>query len=184
MAKNELLTLRDYAKKVGTTHQTVSKAIKDGKIINGFNEASQTVDPAVADLEWGFGFAQQRAIKQVGKPGAAEIGGEVMTDFTGEISNTAKSAELYRIKLYYEARKVQLAVQEAEGRLIDKDETYRQLFGWGLALKNELSSLPDRILDLLQSADRAEAKLIFDKEIHRVLEIMAGYDADFDQGNS
>lgn len=190
MKKKELLTLREYAKKCGTTHQTISTAIKNGQISEAYDPKTQKIDSDKADLEWGIAFMEKRLIKDLQKQGEASAKAEVnegdnmiSVDSNRDIPSNTKSGELFRLQLLFNTRLARIKLLEAEGKLVDKDSVYKQLYQFGQNLRQQLQALPERLIDEMLAGDRDAAKQLFDKEIQRILELSAKYEDDFNTGN-
>ncbi|MFT4061091.1 MAG: hypothetical protein QM642_01900 [Edaphocola sp.] len=172
------MTLRQYAAKCDTTHQTVSAAIKEGRIVKGYNEVAKKIIPDVADLEWGLDFVERRLQKKLG----ADIPGEDENwdPFAKEsdIRQDTGINELARLDLLYKARMGKLKVEEAAGRLVDKDAMYREMFEFGKEIRSNLQAIPDRIIDELMTLPRKEGHRLLLENINMTLERLSNEDSD------
>lgn len=180
--QKELLSLREYAKWCGTSHQTIRTAIDENKIVEGFDKQTQKIRKTVADLEWGIEFTQRQAIKRIKnaeKTGDDELDGfiempvEDITKVSPEIPITTSMKEVIRLKLVHEARTARLKAEEAAGRLVDKSKMYKEMYDFGGEIKSALQNIPDRIIDRLINMERNEAHKFLKVEIDRVLEKLA-----------
>src|SRR5687767_13332439 len=118
----KLLTLREYAKKCNTTHQTVSNAINTGKISEGFDPKSGKINSDVADMEWGISFMENRLIKELGASSKSIIEGDKdwnPFEMDADIKHNTPLKELIRLELLYKARMAKLKLEEAVQKLVN-----------------------------------------------------------------
>lgn len=168
------MTLRQYAKKCGTTHQTVSTAIKSGLINKGWDEDEQKIIVSIADAEWGLQFQMKRANKKTIK--SASIPQQKLDDISeitiDEIVVGIEDAyiEVERKKMIIQAHRELLKLKKESGELVNKDEVYKKLFDFGKELRIAFQAIPLRIIDQLLSLSRHEALKLLTDEINQVLE--------------
>lgn len=161
--------MRKYAELCRTSHQTVSAAIKNGLIRDGWDAKERKIIKSIADVEWGTKFMQNRAIEKAQLAGY-EYDSEDEAEITGEFDETTNRDELERIELYYKVRERKLKIEKEEGTLVNKQQVYAQLFEFGRNLRTRIKALPDTIIDQVITMTRDEAKLFLDEKLHEILE--------------
>lgn len=184
MSKEERISIRAYAELCRTTHQTVSAAIKNGSIVDGYDKKEKKIIKSVADYEWGVDFMKKRAPEKAEDAGY-DLSDQYFDQDTGqqvEFSENSSMDQLMRIELYYRIRERKQKVEKEEGMLVNKQGVYNQLFTFGKNLKASFNALPDTIIDQLMALNRDEAKLLLQKKIHNILESFSSDVANFNTG--
>lgn len=181
------MTLREYAKRCETTHQTVSSAIKKGDIVEGImydSAGNPRIKVDAADMEWGISFMERKAIERIKKSGVddEEISDEELEVIANndDIPYSTKLNELFRLEMLFKARIQKMKAHEMAGTLVQKEAVYRDLFKKGKEIRERFESLPDRIIDeliVMCNKGRDEAKLYLFNEISTVLELLADGDS-------
>lgn len=185
MPKEERISLREYADLCRTSHQTVSAAIKNGSIVDGYDAKAKKIIKSVADLEWGVEFMRKRAEKK-----AEESGFDYSSQFTDnneeriELNENTNAIELERLELYYKVVERKLKIEKEEGILVNKQQVYNQLFGFARNLRTKIKALPDTIIDRLVTLNRDEAKLYLEEELHNILESLSNDVDSFNSGDA
>lgn len=179
--------MRKYAELCRTSHQTVSAAVDNGLIVDGYDVKSRKIIKSVADLEWGVEFMKKRAPDKAERSGfdySAQFFENDDVEVSGEFNETTRKDELERIELYYKVRERKMKIEREEGTLVNKQQVYSQLFEFGRNLRTKIKALPDTIIDRLITLDRNEAKLLLDEELHKILESFANDTASFNSGDA
>jgi hypothetical protein len=172
------MTLRQYAKRCETSHQTVSAAIQKGQIVEGYNSKEGKIIVDIADMEWGLDFMQKKVIDRAKKTAKAESS-ELSDDEIEELANgddipqNTRINELIRLDILYKARLGKLKAEKEKGSLVDKDEMYREMFEFGKEIRIAVQAIPDRIIDQLITLDRNAAHKMLSEEINKALEKLA-----------
>lgn len=172
------MTLRQYAKKCNTSHQTVSKAISQGKISDGYDKTTERIIPEIADLEWGLEFIQRNSIKKLKAKDDEEINDDNWDPFAKEddIAQGTNITELIRLDALYKARMAKLKVEQAVEKLVNKDAMYKEMFEFGKEIRMAMQAIPDRVIDQLISLDRNQAHKMLNEAINEALEKLAEKD--------
>lgn len=183
MSNKATLTLRQYAKRCNTSHQTVSAAIKAGKIAEGFDEKTMRINPDVADMEWGLDFIQSRLMKKVADGYHGDVEDDDWNSLEKDVSDIPQKTslkELVRLELLYKTRMAKVRLEEAQGKLVDKNATYQEMFAFGKEIRVNMQAIPDRIIDQLLSLDRSAAYKLLMDSINEALEKLSEQDEDCD----
>lgn len=189
---DEPISLRDYAHLCRTTHQTVSAAVKAGKIVKGYDAGTQKILPTWADIEWGLDFMAKKATER-----AAALGFDNTAQFfnadsdsdtdnagsPGEISKNSSPNDLYKFDLYYKVLLSKQKFEKEEGILVNKEAVYRQLFAYGQGLRSKLESIPNKVIDTLITMDRDEGKNYLAEEINSIIQESIDNEQQFNTGD-
>lgn len=146
------LSMRAYASKIGVSNTTISNAIKDGRLNQSVVEIKGTkyIIPEIANRELGRDFIHDT--------GAAD---------TETNNDAAESRAVYE---KYRAEKMRLQVLQLSGELVNRDEVYSNLYSFGIELRTELMTIPDRTIDEIMAAkNRTEAHSILYKALEASL---------------
>jgi len=184
MAKEEELTIAKFAEYIGVTRQAIYKAIKSGRISSSLTPDGKRVRKEAGRLEY-FEMtdpSQQRKhhkavlleAKHSGelvdsKKDAPASAPPVNSDASGISFNEAKRKEMI---IRAATREVEL--KQLMGKLVDKDNVYRELFNAGKELRVAIMAIPDRVIDdLLACLTRNEAHALLYKELSHTLEMLS-----------
>lgn len=174
------MTLRQYAKRCDTTHQTVSTAIQKGQIVEGYDKKAGKIIVDAADMEWGIAFMERKVIERVKKSAIKDDDGESLSDDEIEsiadmddIPQNTRLNELMRLDMLYKARLGKLKAEKEKGSLVDKDQMYKEMFEFGKEIRLSIQAIPDRIIDQLITLDRNAAHKMLSEEINKALEKLA-----------
>lgn len=161
----ELVSQREYARRLGVSNEAVSKAIREGKIYKGWNKQEGKIIVEIANREWGalhMNTNVSRLLQQ--EPG--EEWHQSSSDATGSsgkragltLTNESSFAEAKRVREIIYAQLAALDLKERKEELVRKDEVYKQLYAFGQQVRVALMATPDRGIDaILASKSRAEA---------------------------
>lgn len=179
MAKHEIISIREFAKRIKVDESAVRKAIREKRMLKGYDPIKKTIDVLTAmkdewvkeqlDIKPKAGISRAKAIAkmeevQAGTP--TEDDGEPTFKYNKNL--TAREAmrrrEIVRLALE------QKELEEREGILVKKDKVNNTLFRYGNELKQELFNIPKRIArDVMCAPSEVEAINIINDELIRVL---------------
>jgi hypothetical protein len=162
MAARRLVTMSEYARMRGCTHQAVSKAAKAGRIslIDG------RIDPEVADLQWARNTSPEQ--QQRGAPGQFELtqqraqealhGAQTAANpsLPTEGTDEADSPALVREKSETERVRrdlLTLELAEKRGELVRVADVERAYAAKLAAAREAIEALPDRLASQLAAID-------------------------------
>ncbi len=78
--------------------------------------------------------------------------------------------EANKQKLIYQAKRERVKYEQEIGKLVDKEQVYKELFKRGQEIREALLAVPDRVIDQLRAAkSRAKAHKILTDAIHEEL---------------
>jgi hypothetical protein len=168
----ELVGLREYARRRGVTLQAVQKAIKSGRI----TPIGGQIDPEVADIQWQRNTAPNRS---AGLAASAALGGAVtrapIAPRGGRDSDSAIKAEpsLLDARTRREQAMAELAeleLAEKRGELVAAAAIEKALATKILSVRESLDTLTDRITPLLAAeTDPAKVYALLRMEIRQAL---------------
>lgn len=160
----ELVSIREYSRRRGTSDTAIHKAIRSGKIVVGLVEkgGKKFINPAVADVEW----SSRRDPNYERKTQSGKL---LFTDKNSEevappSAQSASMASARTASAVYKAKILELEMKQKQGVLVERDQVYKALFVAGQEVRTSLLAIPDRFIDnILASHSRNEAhKLLYD----------------------
>lgn len=161
---NEIISVREFAKRVGVVHQSIRKAIEEGHIVKGYSE--NKINYEIALKEWGNRPAA-KSPQEKNKDQSQEF-------FEKEGISTITYTEANRRSAIFKAEKDELIVKELKGDLVRKKDVYKELFAVGEEIRAGLLSIPDKeIHNILACESRQEAHALLVKAITEVLESLS-----------
>ena len=138
--------MRKYAQMIGISNTSVSRAVQEGILTKSLVEVAgkKFIMPEIANEEWGKTFLD-----------------EPTDDGPASNQDAADNRALYE---KFRAEKMRLQVLRMSGELVDKQEVYRALYGFGAELRAELMTIPDRFIDeIISATSRHQAhKILYD----------------------
>lgn len=170
----EIISIREFARRVGVSDAAIRKAISSGRISKavGRNPANgrPTVDYAMASEEWaasGGGAhstnytptAVSQTIRAAGNTDAANLGG---AQAKSQPADAVTMVAAKKAQAVYIAKIKELEYRKMAGILVEKDQVYKALFAFGQELRNNLLNIPDRIMPDIRAA-------VTDSEAHAML---------------
>lgn len=182
MAKKaeELISIREYARRRGCSDTSVHKALQSGKIVAGLviKGGKKFINPAVANVEWSSSHdpAYDRTSKS-GAPIFDETGSAGLPQGTGSdghaVRNEHTLAAAKRAQAVYKAKLQELEYKKKSGELVHKGEVYKALYSAGQELRQSLMAIPDRLIDnILASRSRNEAHNLLTNALADALEAL------------
>lgn len=188
-SNNELISIREYARRKGCSDTAIHKALKAGKIVKGLvsKGGKKFINPAIADSEWNsnhnpaydrttrkgtpvFGEGQAIAEPPTGVP---DTGATPRLGNAGQ-GGEATLANAKRAKAVYDAKIAELTFKEKAGLLVDKQHVYKALFAAGQEVRQALIIIPDRIIDdLLAASSRNAAHQMLTDAIANALDALS-----------
>lgn len=149
----QLVSVREFSRRIGCSDVAVHKAIKSGKITRGYVEVSPgkfKIDPDVAASEWGKNFdpsytSNPKIRESLQQPTVPELPAQGGSD--SSIASAKRAQAILKAKL------LDLELREKQGQLVDKQQVYKQLFEMGQQIRSAILTVPDRIIDNLMACN-------------------------------
>lgn len=157
------MSLREYARHRGVTHQAVRKALARGRITALRQERGRIViDSEAADAAW-----------RSNTDPALQRGAQAQTRVNDQTGRAYASARAVREQ--YEARMARLTFEEKSGKLVQADEVKVAAFNSARGARDALQGIPDRIAPMLTGVtDTRMIHRIITEEVTRVCEMLSG----------
>jgi hypothetical protein len=170
---SELISLREFGRRVGVSDTAVRKAIAAGKIVKGLdrtNPKRPKIIPQIAIKEWGRYYNPNYEREQTKNL-------HVESDNTApppEAGTGRSLAEIKRQQAEVKLRITALELKEKQGQLVDKAKVYKALFSAGQEVRTAMQAIPDRVIDdLLAAKTRNESHQILFNAIADTLEMLS-----------
>lgn len=187
----EVISQREFGRRLGVTETTIRKAVSSGWIVEG-RTLRDNGRPAIlyekALQEWNTSPAGIHAAKNQGKSISGYVPKKQRTSPGTEEQHTASEklkAPLYDPEAAAAKKKIieykqnsghidmqrrAIELQRLMGKLIDKEQAYNILFEFGKGLRENLLALPNRSVDEIRTApDRHSAVMIYEAAINEAL---------------
>ena len=189
---SELISIREYARRLIIDEKAVRKAIAAGRIVRGYDKEAKKILPDEANQEWGYKHETVKQQKGVSRAKAIEKMGatpdllsletpETLEDLQQSLIITSRMpvAEALRIREIIGAGLDKMKLAEAEGRLVDREKVYKALFGFGNEIKKSLLNIPQRVArDIMAATNEVEVINILTDEITVVLTFYSNLNKD------
>lgn len=174
----ERISLTEYGRRKGVSHTAVRRAIETGRLVKSVSvlaNGKTVIDQKLADQEWAQNTDPNHWRTYSSKGGSNA--NEVDTAETKAASSAGLNAAK-RAKAIFDAKNAELDYKKKAGQLVEKEKVYKALYDWGKELRNELLSIPDRIIDdMLSAPTRNDALTKLHDEISGVLEKLTNVEA-------
>ena len=177
MENKKVMSMRAYARKCGVALSAVQKAIKTGKISKGFDPETKTINPDIADQEYGF----EVEIKKINEKLKVNISQKQLDSYSGvevmdiQISHNDTAPEAQRKQIIIKAQLDLLKLKTESGQLVNKEEVYKEIYAYGKEIRMSLQAIPDRIIDQLITMDRNDAHKLLTESINESLIKLTNY---------
>jgi hypothetical protein len=184
----EMISIREFARRVNVSDVAVLKAIRAGKIkeaIDYTNPKRPKINPELAAKEWGKNYdpsyhrspnvSEEIKLAPTAKPAKAKAPAQAVVEPEAEATlppgaGGRSLADIKRQTAEVKLRLSALDLKERQGELVKKDEVYRSLYELGVTIKEKLLSIPNRVTDEMRAAEsRHEAQRILTAELEAVL---------------
>jgi hypothetical protein len=197
MAKKEQISVREYGRRLNIDEAAVRKAITKRLIVKGYDKDLKKINPAVADKEWGHlhqvakpmaGVSRAKAIqKLVAEPPKDQPPGELFEEESLEqllvalkITSSMPAHDAMRVREVIGAALDKKKLEEAEGKLVQREKVDKALYAAGNELKKALFNMPQRIVrDIMAAPNEVEAINIFNTELTQALNSFINLKPDF-----
>lgn len=195
---NELISIREFAKRLNVNHTAVLKAIHEEKITVGYNPKTKKINAKeIEKNEWvklnrempkKQGLSDEKFIKKiealenknkkikVTEQNATEFQETSYNDEIDDVLENLKISHTMSLKTSTEINAIFLAVKnkieilEKKKELVRKADVDRVLFAYASQLKKELMALPARIIDDIRAApSKVDAINIFNQAMNDIL---------------
>lgn len=159
-----LMSIREYARHRGCTHDSVRKALRAGRITaEGRQGIKVLIDSERADAQW-------RASTDPSNRGRPQAAARSVENPAGRAYAGARA-----IREQYEARLARLQFEERSGALVNADEVKVAAFNAARGARDALQGIPDRIAPILTAQqDTRRVHAILTEEILRVCNMLSG----------
>lgn len=170
----ELLTVSEYARRRGCDEKAVRKAIAEGRITAIVVDGKRRIDPEVADIQWAKNTrarVDSGAAKGVGSPGGnSPASGPASALDAPTFDQTQANYHATRAKREeVELRRAELALEEEEKRLLEKDPALTGVFTSFRSLRDGAMPLGRRLSSKLATmTDPLEIQLLIDESLRDV----------------
>lgn len=174
--QQEVISVREFSRRVGCSDVAVHKAIKAGKIVRGVKRDGRgrpAIIPDIALIEWGKNYDPNYVSNSKLKE---NLSGAPPSE-QAPSADAGSLAAAKRAQAVFKAKILEIELKEKQGRLIDKQQVYMALFEAGKEVKTSIMSVPDRVIDAIYSAkSRNEAHTILTKALVEALDILSEID--------
>jgi hypothetical protein len=177
--KRDLISQREYARRLGISHTAVQQAIASGRI----STLRGKIDPAMADRQWEQNTDQSKPRNRItGEPKHRRAPGELpqpmrliaAVDAEGDDGTAAGYARARAARELYLAQLAKLELERRRAFLVRADEVKVGAFHMAQKAREQLIALPERLAAILAAAqDPAEVQRILEVEIERVCQEIA-----------
>jgi hypothetical protein len=166
------LSMRKYALLIGVSHTAVSKAIKNGYIVKGWNKETKKINVDIANNEWGNSILEKNVSSEPiqAKDMPFETSYLQKEDYD-HVNEKITFSEARRKKEIYNAEIARITALKEQGLYVEKEKVYFQLFDFGKEIRLTFQAIPDRIIDsIIAAKTRNEAHLLLLETINQALE--------------
>jgi hypothetical protein len=172
--QQELISVREFSRRLGCSDVAIHKAIKAGKIVKGVTKDKKgwpLIIPDVAIIEWGKNYDPNYTSNENLK---TQLHTEKKQPEQIGATEAGSMAAAKRAQAIFKAKILEIELKEKQSKLVDKKQVYMALFEAGKEVKSSIMSVPDRIIDAVFSAkSRNEAHTILTKALIEALETVA-----------
>lgn len=175
MKTTELISIREFARRVGCSDTSIRKAIKAGKIVKGIVHNSEGRDK----LDYDTAFKEYTAAYDPSYPSNDKLRAKMMhaAETPTEPAaggDTSSMAAAKRAQAIIKAKILEIELKEKQKKLVDKQAVYLALFDAGKEVKASIMAVPDRVIDAVFSAkSRNEAHTILTKALIEALDVLS-----------
>lgn len=184
------ISVKEFARRMQVSDTAVHKAIRAGKIVKGTagEGKSRVIYPTVAEDEWRQAFdpsyaGRSKALdKRLAAPVATsapiagtnpDTGAKVAQNAPGAAASVEDTslAAAKRVQAVLKAQQMRLELEQAQGRLVDKNAVYDALYAAGAEVRSAIMAVPDRCIDdLMACKTRAEAFTLLHEALAEALQ--------------
>ena len=156
----QLISLREFARRMAVTEKTIRDAIVKSKIVEGvfYKDGKPKIRFEIAKKEFevlGVGYRSylkndDAPINSVNEQEKEEDDPDAIAGLTGAstLGQAQRAEKIFKAQLAY------LELEKEKGALVDRDQVFRTLFAFGNEMKAAFQALPERITDdLISKAD-------------------------------
>lgn len=177
----ERVSQTEYARRLNVSKEAVSKAVRTGKIVKGWDKKQQKIIVDKANEEWGalHGGTGSTPVTDSKADISKAIEKILKEDAEGSVSVEAiiaKAEKLQYVDAETNIKRWTSVIKELEARkeaglLVQKDIVYRELFAYGQSVRVAIMAVADRAIDNIRAAkNRPEAHNILTAALHEALE--------------
>ena len=152
MAKENIVSIRKYARLRGCTDTAVRKAIAAGhikqsalKVVDG---KVKGIDPDAADKQWAQTYSIEasrnpklanKIAKAAGTTETIAAAEAIETEADKGLARNASTAKAQQVEAFYKAKLRKLEFERKSGELVEKAQVYRSLFAAGQEIRTAFS---------------------------------------------
>ena len=192
MDKPNLISIREFARRVNSSESGIRKFIKNGKISKGIDTDGKIIyDVALKEYKVWAGHklpdkiiipkVESKKEVKASKPKSVIVEVEEQAEVIEEVSieeevsikikNSTKYEEAKRLEAVIKTRTAQLEYEQLKGSLVSSKEVYKELYAVGQSVRSSLQGIPDKYIDnILACETRIEAHELLTKAITQALE--------------
>ena len=174
MAKTKLVTIPDFAKLLGVSHQRLYAAAKKGKFETKKIKGHKWVDPEKAKAQWEISKDKTAAKKNPsGLKGSKKplFHAPPKVDSDGDMTHS----EAERVEKVFRAKLAEMKYQEQAKELVSKSEVDKSAFDTARKTRNAILSIPARVAhELAAETDPHKLENRLTKELIKSLEHLTG----------
>jgi len=185
MAKEKVISIREYARRRECSDVAVHKAYKEGHLpdsVFAWNEKKtrkKGIYPKKADEAWAktidVSKAKNEKLTENILNAASGKGEEIEVPKDGK---GPSRADAQRIESIFKAKLTELKYKREVGDLVERKKVYDGLYAAGQEIRDSMLSIPDRIIDeVLAAKNRNEAHEVLRKAIHSELERLSNIES-------
>lgn len=165
------LSIRKYALLIGCSHTAVSKAIKNGYIVKGWDPEIKKIIVDVANSEWGNSILQKTEKIKIEVNVTPFKTSYLNKNDNNTVSEEISFSEARRKKQIYEAEIARITALKEQGLYVEKEKVYSKLFEFGQQVRSQLQAIPNRVIDnILSAKTRNEAQILLITAIDEALD--------------
>ena len=164
--EEQLISLREFARRMAVTEKTIRDAILKSKIVEGvfYKNGKPKIRFEIAKKEFevlGVGYRSFLKNEDATFPqneDEKKDEDEEDPDAIAGLTGASTLGQAQRAEKIFKAQLAYLELEKEKGTLVDKDQVFKSLFSFGNEIKAAFQALPDRITDDLisKSNDRNE----------------------------
>ncbi|UAY56255.1 hypothetical protein [Arachidicoccus terrestris] len=177
--RQERVSQREYATRIGVSNEAVRKAIKEGKIKRGWDSKEKKIIVQAANAEWGK-IHMQNNVEKLIQNNTRKTESPQGSSGPVEINKNSSYADIRRGTELLKFQASLLDLKKRKGELVDRVEVHKQLFVYGQQVRTALLAIPDRHIDaILAAKSRQEAYGILSAALYDILEDLTKKEIDF-----
>ena len=145
--ENDIISLREFARRMSIGEKTIRDAIKLGKIVDGVTQINGK-PKIIYDIAYKEFKEINLGAQVLGESDYKDVSAEEMlSEGVAGLSGNTSLATATRAEKIFKAQKAFLEVERLKGTLVEREEVYRQLFQVATEIRSSILAIPDKITD-------------------------------------